>query len=100
MFFDVELALAALPELGPRTRAALERLLPGAVTVLLANPAERFPLACGADPRTLGLRVPVAAGARRGPLAGAAVEREPRGRPRCRAAWRTCPSRSGGPPTS
>ena len=60
MFFDLELALAALPELGPRTRDALGRLLPGAVTVLLANPAERFPLACGDDPRTLGLRVPVA----------------------------------------
>jgi tRNA threonylcarbamoyl adenosine modification protein (Sua5/YciO/YrdC/YwlC family) len=58
MFFDLELALAALAELGPRTRAALERLLPGAVTVLLPNPAGRFPLACGADPSTLGLRVP------------------------------------------
>jgi L-threonylcarbamoyladenylate synthase len=61
LFFQRELALAALPELGERTRAALEALLPGAVTVLLPNPAERFPLACGAaggDPRTLGLRVP------------------------------------------
>jgi L-threonylcarbamoyladenylate synthase len=26
--------------------------------VLLANPHERYPLACGPDPRTLGLRVP------------------------------------------
>jgi L-threonylcarbamoyladenylate synthase len=60
MFFDLQLALAALPELGGATRAALERLLPGAVTVLLPNPAGRFPLACGADPLTLGLRVPVA----------------------------------------
>ena len=58
MFFDLELALAALPELGPRTRAALPRLRPGGVTLLLPNPAERFPLACGADPGTLGLRVP------------------------------------------
>ncbi len=58
MFFDRDLALAALPELGARTRAALERLLPGAVTALLANPARRFPLACGAEPSTLGLRVP------------------------------------------
>ncbi len=61
LFFQLELALAALPELGERTRAALEALLPGAVTALLPNPAERFPLACGAaggDPRTLGLRVP------------------------------------------
>jgi tRNA threonylcarbamoyl adenosine modification protein (Sua5/YciO/YrdC/YwlC family) len=59
MLFDVEVALAALPELGPLTRGALERLLPGAVTLLLPNPAERFPLACGADPTVVGLRVPV-----------------------------------------
>jgi L-threonylcarbamoyladenylate synthase len=58
MFFDPELALAALPELGPRTRAALDALLPGAVTLLLPNPHRRFPLACGPDPETLGLRVP------------------------------------------
>src|SRR6185437_14935490 len=59
MFFDVSLALAALPELGSRTAEALSRLLPGAVSVLLPNPAGRFPLACGDDPSTLGLRVPV-----------------------------------------
>src|SRR2546423_8874112 len=59
MFFDVELALAALAELGSRTREALPRLLPGAVTLLLPNPGERFPLACGGDVHTLGLRVPV-----------------------------------------
>jgi L-threonylcarbamoyladenylate synthase len=59
MFLDPELALAALPELGSRTREALGRLLPGGLTVLLPNPAERFPLACGEDLHTLGLRVPV-----------------------------------------
>ena len=58
MFFSFDLALAALPELDRRTRAALERLLPGGVTVLLPNPSRRFPLACGPDPDTLGLRVP------------------------------------------
>jgi L-threonylcarbamoyladenylate synthase len=58
MFFDLSLAFAALPELGERTRDALSRLLPGAVSVLLPNPAGRFPLACGDDPSTLGLRVP------------------------------------------
>jgi tRNA threonylcarbamoyl adenosine modification protein (Sua5/YciO/YrdC/YwlC family) len=62
MFFDLRQAFDALPELGPRTRAACERLLPGAVTVLLPNAALRFPLACGADPLTLGLRVPVVPG--------------------------------------
>jgi L-threonylcarbamoyladenylate synthase len=58
MMFDVEFALATVPEVGPRTRGALERLLPGPLTVLLPNPAERFPLACGPAPATLGLRVP------------------------------------------
>lgn len=57
MFFALELALESLPELGPRTRGALARLLPGPVGVLLPNPAHRFPLACGNDPDTLGLRV-------------------------------------------
>jgi L-threonylcarbamoyladenylate synthase len=57
----LELALAALPELEPRTTAALEGLLPGAVTLLLPNPAQRFPLACGPDRTTLGLRVPALA---------------------------------------
>ena len=58
MFFQLQDALAALPELGPQTRAALERLLPGPVTLVLPNPARRFPLACGPSPERLGLRVP------------------------------------------
>ena len=62
MFFDLEIALAALPELGPRTREAVRRLLPGALTLLLPNPAHRFPLACGPEPERLGLRVPLLAG--------------------------------------
>jgi L-threonylcarbamoyladenylate synthase len=61
MLFSVELALVALPELGPRTAAAVEALLPGGLTLLLPNPARRFPLACGDDPETLGLRVPALA---------------------------------------
>jgi L-threonylcarbamoyladenylate synthase len=52
MFFDVGQAL--LPELSPRTRGLMERLLPGAVTLLV--PSDRFPLAGGAG--TLGMRVP------------------------------------------
>ncbi|HEY6776568.1 MAG TPA: L-threonylcarbamoyladenylate synthase [Thermoleophilaceae bacterium] len=59
MFFRLELALAALPELGGRTRTALERLLPGGLTLLVPNPAGRFPLASGPDPGgRLGVRVP------------------------------------------
>jgi L-threonylcarbamoyladenylate synthase len=64
LFFSLELALTALPEVGPRTTAALEGLLPGAVTVLLPNPARRFPLACGvggSGSETVGLRVPALA---------------------------------------
>jgi L-threonylcarbamoyladenylate synthase len=63
MFFDLDLALAALPELGEKTRAALARLLPGALTAVLPNPARRYPLACGPTPERLGLRVPLLAGA-------------------------------------
>jgi L-threonylcarbamoyladenylate synthase len=55
MFFDAGLALAALPELGARTRALMAQLLPGGVTLLLPNPRGRFPLAGG---EALGLRVP------------------------------------------
>jgi len=68
MFFQLELALAALPELGERTLEALGRLLPGPVTAVLPNPAGRYPLACGPEPQRLGLRVPALEGALR-PLA-------------------------------
>jgi L-threonylcarbamoyladenylate synthase len=62
MFFDLDVALEVLPEVGERTREGIGRLLPGGVTLLLPNPAGRFPLAGGGD--TLGLRVP------EGPLTG------------------------------
>jgi L-threonylcarbamoyladenylate synthase len=58
MFFRLELALASLPELGARTRTAVERLLPGPLTLVLPNPEGRFPLACRPRPDRLGLRVP------------------------------------------
>lgn len=57
MWFDRDRALAALPWLGPRTRAAFERLLPGGVTLLVPNPDRRFQLAAGAG-GALGVRVP------------------------------------------
>jgi L-threonylcarbamoyladenylate synthase len=68
MFFDVERALGVLDDLGPRVEAAVRALLPGGVTLLLANPARRFPLACTGDPETLGVRVPAGS-----PLRGARV---------------------------
>lgn len=58
MWFSLERALESLPELGPRTRDLFERLLPGRVTLLVANPRGRYPLACGPDAGTLGVRVP------------------------------------------
>ncbi len=57
MFFSLAAALAALPELGDRERAALEALLPGPLTLVLPNREDRFPLTGGGD--TLGLRVPL-----------------------------------------
>ena len=63
MFFRLERALAALPELTRRTRRAVERLLPGGVTLLLPNPARRYPLACGPEPDRVGVRVPRLEGA-------------------------------------
>jgi L-threonylcarbamoyladenylate synthase len=62
MFFRLELALAALPELSGKVRAAVERLLPGGLTLLLPNPARRYPLACADAPEILGLRVPAVTG--------------------------------------
>jgi L-threonylcarbamoyladenylate synthase len=43
--------------LGPRTREALGVLLPGALTLVVANPQRRYPLACRADPERLGVRL-------------------------------------------
>lgn len=70
MWFDREAALAALPDLPPRTRAAVEALTPGPVTLLLPNPDDRFPLAAGpaGAGAALGARVPDVPG-----LAGVSV---------------------------
>ena len=51
--------------LGPRTREAVGALLPGPVTLVVANPEHRYPLACREDPERLGIRLI------EGPLAGA-----------------------------
>jgi L-threonylcarbamoyladenylate synthase len=76
MFFALEPALESLTELGSRTRTAAAALLPGAVTLLLANPGQRFSLArdpLGTGPALLGLRVPALSG----PLAALAAVRLP-----------------------
>jgi len=51
--------------LGPRTRDAVAALLPGPVTLVVANPDRRYPLACREDAGRLGVRLLA------GPLAGA-----------------------------
>src|SRR4051794_41942733 len=43
LFFSLELAFAALPELGPRTRAGPGRVVPGAGKAPLPHPARRVP---------------------------------------------------------
>jgi L-threonylcarbamoyladenylate synthase len=60
------LAMRELVEsLGPRTREAVGALLPGPVTLVVANPQRRYPLACREDAERLGVRLID------GPLAGA-----------------------------
>ncbi len=60
------LAMRELVEgLGPRTRLVLAALLPGPVTLVVANPEGRYPLACREDRARLGVRLIG------GPLAGA-----------------------------
>jgi L-threonylcarbamoyladenylate synthase len=63
MFFDADpLAELLNPRTHPNTVRAVVRLLPGPVTVLVPNSQRHFPLACGPEPETLGLRVPHIAG--------------------------------------
>lgn len=69
--------------LGPRTRAAVGSLLPGPVTLVVANPERRYPLACREDPERLGVRLIG------GPLAGV-----------MRPLFQTSANRSGEPPAS
>jgi L-threonylcarbamoyladenylate synthase len=52
--FSLAVALAVLPEAGERTLAVIRALLPGPVTLLLANPAHRYRLAGGVG--SLGIR--------------------------------------------
>jgi L-threonylcarbamoyladenylate synthase len=57
MYFS-PLAMRELVEsLGPRTREAVGALLPGPVTLVVANPERRYPLACREDPDRLGVRL-------------------------------------------
>jgi L-threonylcarbamoyladenylate synthase len=65
MYFSPLAMRELVAGLGPRTRAAAGALLPGPVTLIVANPERRYPLACREDPERLGVRLIG------GPLAGA-----------------------------
>lgn len=65
MYFSPLAMRELIAGLGPRTRDALGALLPGPVTVVVANSEHRYPLACRGDPERLGVRLI------EGPLAGA-----------------------------
>ncbi|MFN8162968.1 MAG: Sua5/YciO/YrdC/YwlC family protein, partial [Solirubrobacterales bacterium] len=64
MYFSPLAMRELVAGLGPRTAAAVGALLPGPVTLVVANPGHRYPLACREDPERLGIRL------LSGPLAG------------------------------
>jgi L-threonylcarbamoyladenylate synthase len=65
MYFSPLAMRELVAGLGPRTAAAVSALLPGPVTLVVANPGQRYPLACREDRERLGVRLIS------GPLAGA-----------------------------
>ena len=58
MFFDPDPCMPVLEPLGPRTREALSKLLPGPFTAIVPNPRRLYPLATGPEPEKLGIRLP------------------------------------------
>ncbi|HEU4980885.1 MAG TPA: Sua5/YciO/YrdC/YwlC family protein [Solirubrobacterales bacterium] len=65
MYFSPLAMRELVSGLGPRAHEAVAALLPGPVTLVVANPERRYPLACRQDPERLGIRMI------EGPLAGA-----------------------------
>jgi L-threonylcarbamoyladenylate synthase len=55
---DFELLLECVPELRGRSAVIARALLPGPYTLILPNPARRYPWLTGARPETIGVRVP------------------------------------------
>lgn len=58
MAADLETILDAVPELRGRAELVARALLPGPYTLVLPNPARRFPWLCGSTPEAVGVRVP------------------------------------------
>ena len=69
LFASVEALEAHVPELPPRALAAARALLPGPLTLVLANPARRFAWLNERRPDAIGVRVPAVTGGGREVLA-------------------------------
>lgn len=67
---SVDALVERVPELPGRAVELARRLLPGPYTLVLPNPARRFPWLCGAGAETIGVRVPEIAGPARQVLEG------------------------------
>jgi L-threonylcarbamoyladenylate synthase len=80
MYFSPLAMRELVAGLGPRSAAAVSTLLPGPVTLVVANREHRYPLACREDIERLGIRL------LGGPLAGAMCP-----------VFQTSANRSGGP---
>ena len=65
MYFSPLAMRELISGLGERSRQVVSELLPGPVTLVIANPERRYPLASRDDPERLGVRLI------EGPLAGA-----------------------------
>jgi L-threonylcarbamoyladenylate synthase len=59
---SVDVLLECVPELRGRSATVARSLLPGPFTLVLPNPARRFPWLAGSRPDTIGVRVPALAG--------------------------------------
>lgn len=59
----LDVLFECVPELRPASRAVARALLPGPYTLVLPNPARRFPWLTGGRPDTIGVRVPAIEGA-------------------------------------
>ena len=57
MYFSPLAMRELVAELGPRTAGFVSVLMPGPVTLIVANPKHRYPLACREDRERLGVRL-------------------------------------------
>lgn len=66
---DFDYLLECLPELRGRAATLARPLLPGPLTLILPNPARRYPWITGTNPEAIGVRVPELDGPARDVLA-------------------------------